>query len=119
MSYRKGAQAERRLIEILRKKGFACVRVAGSGRARFEQPDIVASNSHRIFSIECKHINDDCIYIPKQEVRALMRFSKRFGAEPVIAVRFKRTWQFWLLDDIVRTQNKNHSFRKGEGRDAI
>ncbi len=119
MSYRKGAQAERKMIEILRELGFACVRVAGSGRARFEQPDILASNRKRLLSIECKHVNSDSVYIPKEEICALLRFSKNFGAEPMLTVRFRKTWEFWHLSNIEDIENKNFCFKKGLGEKTI
>ena len=119
MSYKKGAQAERKLIEKLREKGFACARVAGSGRARFEQPDIIARNRKRLLSIECKHVNSDNVYVPKEEIGALILFSKKFGAEPILAARFRKKWCFWKLKNLKKTDNKNYCFRKNEGRASI
>jgi Holliday junction resolvase len=119
LNYRKGAQAERKLIEKLREEGFACVRVAGSGRARFEQPDVIASNGKRVMAIECKHVNSDCVYIPKEEINALLKFSREFGAEPVLAVRFKKRWCYWALESVGGVESKNHSFKKGNGKDSI
>ncbi len=116
--YKKGAQAERKMIEILRKKGFACVRVAGSGRARFEQPDIIASNRKRTLSIECKHVNSDVVYIPKEELNALIKFSKDFGAEPILAVRFKKKWEFWKLKK-EKNEKKYIGFKKNRGEKII
>jgi len=97
MSYRKGADAERRLIKLLRKRGYECVRVAGSGRARFEQPDILASNGGRVICIECKFVNKDVLYVSKEEIDALKRFATRFGCEPMLAVQFRRKWRFWKV----------------------
>ena len=119
MSYKKGAHAERKLIEMLRSQGYVCVRVAGSGRARFEQPDIIASNRKRLLSIECKHISANSVYISKEEVHALKEFSKKFGAEPIIAVRFKKKWEFWRIVNLEGTKNQYYCFRKGEGKEFI
>jgi len=100
MSYRKGADAERRLIKLLREKGYECVRVAGSGRARFEQPDVLASDGGKVICIECKFVNKDVLYISREEIDALKRFARRFGCKPVLAVQFKKRWRFWEVEKL-------------------
>ena len=115
MNYNKGAQAERRLIKKLIEKGFTCIRVAGSGRARTEQPDIIASNGTRIIAFECKRTVKKSVYIPKEEIEDLKKFSKGFKCEAVIAANIGRKWYFWDAYSIKKTQNKNYCFSAENG----
>ena len=48
----KGSKAERELISMFWKKGFAAMRAAGSGSTHHPSPDIVAGNGKYFFAIE-------------------------------------------------------------------
>lgn len=96
--YSKGACYERELLELLKNKGFAAVRVAGSGRARMEQPDLLASNGDIILGIECKYSGSNYKSIKMQEVNSLLKFCKEFGCIAVLAYRFPRMeWKFKII----------------------
>ena len=110
MSYKKGAQAERRLVKKLVAMGFACVRVAGSGRARMEQPDVISSNRKRLIAFECKRTSKKSIYVPKEEIDALKSFATRFGCEAFVAASIGKKWYFWDIFKLKRTKNRNHCF---------
>ena len=108
--YSKGADYERELIQLFKNKNFAAVRVAGSGRARMEQPDILASNGEIILGIESKYSGSDYKTIVKEEVNALVTFCKQFGCIPVLAFRFPHTeWKFMIIETMI---NENVSIKK-------
>jgi Holliday junction resolvase len=55
-------------------------------------------------AIECKATKSNSVYIPKDEVQALVKFSQMFGAEPWVAVRFARKeWLFITTEDLHET----------------
>ncbi|MEO2241607.1 MAG: Holliday junction resolvase Hjc [Euryarchaeota archaeon] len=82
MSYRKGADFERRLVEYVRRHGGEAVRVAGSGGP----VDVVAYAPARgHLAIECKVRREDRLYVRREEVEGLIAFAERFRAEPLLA----------------------------------
>lgn len=75
------------------------MRAAGSGSQHYPAPDVVASNNARTLAIECKLTTAMRQYFTKQEVRELVEFSNKFGAEPWLAVKFSRQgWWFFSID---------------------
>ncbi len=116
-NYNKGAKYERELFELLRKKGYAVVRVAGSGRARHEQPDLLASNGSSYYGIECKFSSTGYKTIEKKEVNDLILFCKEFGCIPVLAFRFTNSkWKFIVLSSYV---DSNVSVKKKDNLPSI
>lgn len=100
----KGSNAERELVSLFWKHGFAAVRVAGSGSARFPNPDVLAGNGYRRLAIECKAIRSDKIYLNEGDLKQIKDFSSIFGAESWFGVRFDNLkWKFILLEDIEKT----------------
>lgn len=101
----KGINAERELIHLFHTvEGWSAVRVAGSGSSRYPCPDILAGNSLRHLAIECKATRDEKRYLEKEDVEQLVIFSRRFGAEAWIAVRFLSCpWSFLLIEDLEDT----------------
>lgn len=91
----KGTKAERDLLHMLWDSGFAVSRMAGSGSIPLPSPDLIASNSKKIFAIECKHVKNTK-YFSKQEISELRLFAKRFGAIPIIAIKFNHKGWFFL-----------------------
>ena len=101
----KGINAERELIHMFWKKGWAAIRVAGSGSSRYPSPDVLAGNNLRKLAVECKAIKGTSKYLPKEEVEQLRQFSEIFGAEPWIGIRFdKDEWYFLTLEDLQETE---------------
>ncbi len=92
MRYRRGASAERELIKMLEKAGFAVVRSAGSHRV-----DLVAGNGRDYLCIEVKSTRSERLYLPKEDVERLVSFAERFGGRPILAVKFVNIgWRFYL-----------------------
>ncbi|NJE01865.1 Holliday junction resolvase Hjc [Thermococcus sp. JdF3] len=91
MRYRRGASAERELIKMLEKAGFAVVRSAGSKKV-----DIIAGNGKLYLCIEVKSTHDDRLYFSEEDYRKLTAFAERFGGRPVVAVKFiNNGWRFF------------------------
>jgi holliday junction resolvase Hjr len=103
----KGTNAERELVHKFWETGsWVAHRIAGSGSSKYPSPDIIASNILRKMAIECKATKSSSVYIPKDEVQALITFSKMFGAEPWVAVRFARKdWLFITTEDLHETES--------------
>jgi len=105
----KGISAERELVHRFWKTGnWACHRIAGSGSSKYPSPDLIASNNIRKLAIECKTIKSNSIYLKKEEITALKEFSRMFGAESWLSVRFNMNdWLFFNLEDLKETE-KNY-----------
>lgn len=115
----RGTNAERELVRLFWSNGWAALRVAGSGSSHYPSPDLIVGKNGRKLAIECKLTTDDKKYIPNDEISQLSYFSKVFGAESWIAVRFtSEKWRFFLSEDLPNT-GKNvvitKSFAKEKG----
>ena len=100
----KGINAERELIHMFWHNNWAAVRIAGSGSSQYPSADIIASNAKRRLVIESKLTKDPKKYFSKEEIEQLKIFSEKFGAEPWIAIKFKRdSWYFLRLADLDQT----------------
>ena len=104
----KGIGAERELIHLFWSRNWASLRVAGSGSSRYPSPDVLAGNGNRRIAIECKSSRDMVKYLTAKEVSELEKFSRIFGAEPWIGIRFNdMKWYFLSLEDL---KNSGSSF---------
>ncbi|ASJ12097.1 Holliday junction resolvase Hjc [Thermococcus thioreducens] len=103
MKYRRGAGAERELIKMLEKAGFAVVRSAGSKKV-----DIIAGNGKIHLCIEVKSTREERLYFSNEDYEKLVSFAERFGAKPVIAVKFiNNGWRFFLPESLKKS-GKNY-----------
>ncbi len=103
---KKGYRFERELIHMFWRRGFAAVRVPASGSISYPVPDIIAGNGNRYLAIEVKMRSKLPVYIPREDVENLIKFSETFGAEPFIAVRIPNMgWRFLSLNNLKRTKN--------------
>lgn len=111
---KKGIDKERDLVNYLDFKGFRAVRVAGSGGGtKKDRCDILAGNGNKIYAIELKSSSKDRIYINKAQIRELYRFSRGFGAIPVIAVKFTyEPYKFIDFNDFIYTKRGNYCIKR-------
>lgn len=108
----KGINAERELWHMFWQKGWACIRVAGSGASKYPTPDIIASNGKRVLAIECKSCKGDYQYLETDEIQKLKKFSDIFSAEPWFAIRFSNTtWKCVHLSDLKQSGNSYAVYR--------
>lgn len=113
MSKIKGNRTERELFHLFWNNGWAIVRAAGSGSTPLPAPDLIASNSKKTLAIECKAIRKGKRYLDKAEIEQLELFSKTFGAEPWIGIRFDNTdWHFVQPKHIEKSKNGNYVLSK-------
>jgi Holliday junction resolvase len=106
----KGLNAERELIHMFWSNGFASFRAAGSGSIRYPCPDIIAGNNVRKLAIEAKISGTDYQHLTGKEIDDLQEFSRIFGAEAWVAIKFKE-WFFLTPEDIKATRS-NYSVTK-------
>ena len=100
----KGSTAERYLLNLFWANGWAAMRAAGSGSTQFPCPDLLVGKNGRRLAIEVKITADNKKYFPKEEIQQLQYFSKMFGAECWVAVKFSRIpWKFFLVEDLIET----------------
>jgi Holliday junction resolvase len=94
--YRKGANAERELINKLFKKGFAVGRIAGSGTSPLPSPDIIAMKGGRAIAIECKAWDQTYLSIAREQMNELETWGKVSGSDIFVAWKLPRKGWFFL-----------------------
>jgi Holliday junction resolvase len=100
----RGCNYERQLVDLLHQRGFAAVRVAGSGAKPLPTPDIVACRKGRILAIECKTTRKNQVYLKDEQIDELKAYSKTAGAEPLLAIKFlQQQWHFLKPSRLPRT----------------
>ena len=100
----KGSNAERELLHMFWKKGWACLRSAGSGSMKYPGPDLLVGNLIRRMAIECKLTKESKLYLNQHDVEQLGEFSKVFDARPLFAVKFPKIgWLFLNIGDLEKT----------------
>lgn len=108
---KKGMKFERDLIHMLWENGYAALRTAGSGAARYPTPDVVAGNGSNFIALEVKKRSSLPVYLTENEVRELVMFSNLFGANAYIAVKIPRKeWKFIDIEQL----KKGKSYRVDE-----
>lgn len=118
MSQSKGDRRERELVNALDDAGFAVMRAPASGSAtQRELPDVLAGNGEEFFAIEVKSSSEKPIYLTGEEVEALIYFSRNFGANARIGVRFDREdWYFFHPGELHVTDGGNYRVKKEYAR---
>lgn len=106
--YNKGANAERELIKILFNKGFAVLRVAGSGVSPLPSPDVVALKKGRILAFECKAWQGDYLAIPVTTMKEEVNWARIAGAEFFVAWKIPRAG--WLFVKFENFHNAGKNF---------
>lgn len=105
---RKGIKAERELLHMFWSKGYVAMRAPSSGAIKYPCPDLLVGNTLRKLAIECKSTKAKKQYISNEQISDLKEFSRIFGAEPWIGIRFDRLeWYFLTLEDIKETNGSN------------
>ena len=109
-SKQKGTRAERELLHMLFDKKWHVIRSAGSGSIGLPNPDLLAGKDSRILAIECKSLGAENKYFKEQEIKELNQFSKKFGAEAWLAIRFDNIgWYFIQPHKLNKTKSNYYS----------
>jgi len=117
----KGAQEERELAKMLMEDGFATMRSPASGsKASYPLPDLVAGSSYRglYYAFQVKSTKRSRVYIPRESIDQLVEFSQRFGCQPIVALKFKRTRRPWIFlrpNQLKTTPSRNYKITLREG----
>lgn len=94
----RGFREERELVNRLERLGFAVLRAPASGaRTKLDRPDILAGRRGYCIAVEVKTTKGKVLYVRAESLEQLVRFADRFGAEPYLAVKFKKSGYDWLL----------------------
>ena len=103
----KGTRIERELFHMFWKTNkFGVIRVAGSGSTTLPSVDLVVGGQGRYLAIECKSIKQGRKYISPDRIKELKDFSKKFGAEPWLAIRFNnQPWYFISISDLEKSKS--------------
>ena len=96
--YNKGANAERELIKAFFDKGFAVLRVAGSGVSPLPSPDVVALKSGRIIAIECKAWKGNYLAIESKTFLDEVNWAKTAGAEFFVGWKVPHKGWFFIQE---------------------
>ena len=107
----KGTRLERELFHIFWDTNkFGVVRIAGSGSTTLPSADLLVGGQGKYFAIECKAIKKGKKYIEKERINELKEFSKKFGAQPLLAIRFNNEpWYFLKIEDLEKSK-LNYTF---------
>ena len=105
----KGSRTERELVHLFNEtNSWAAIRVAGSGLTKDPNPDVLTGNGKRYLAIECKSIKSTTKYLYPEEIKQIVDFATKFGAEPWIAIRFNiKGWYFLKPEDLEKTKSSN------------
>ena len=111
---KKGSLEERYLVKYLENNGFAATRIPASGGAtKSDRPDVLAGNSKKCYAFEVKSSKKDIIYIRKEQIEELQRFSFKFGAIPLICVKFTyKPYTLMTVSSLERTPKGNYRIRR-------
>ncbi|MFH1071946.1 MAG: Holliday junction resolvase Hjc [Nanoarchaeota archaeon] len=103
----KGINAERELIHLFWNAGWAAFRCAASGAIKYPVPDLIAGNNIRKIAIEAKVTGSTRQYFDVEEIDDLLEFSRRFGSEAWLAVKFFREGFYFIHpEDLDKTEAK-------------
>ena len=106
----KGGRTERELIHMFFDTGlFMPLRVAGSGSTTLPAPDLLVGGKGRVLAIECKS-GKKRRYIDPGQVKELLEFAGKFGAEAWIGARFDREgWYFLDVKNLHISKGGNYA----------
>lgn len=113
---KKGSLEERWLVKYLEERGYASTRIPASGGAtKSDRPDVLAGNGKNTYAFEVKSSKKDIIYIRNEQIDELIRFSKKFGATPLVCVKFTREPYVLLkVNQLLRTPKGNYKINRSD-----
>lgn len=109
--YRKGADAERELLQLLHKEGFAVLRVAGSGATALPCPDCLAFTKKRKYAFECKAWKGKYLSIAREQMQSLLYWSEQAGIPVYIAWKIPRHGWLFIKPEHFKKSKKAYSIK--------
>jgi len=97
-NYKRGARSEYYVMDRLKKKGFSCIRSAGS----HTPVDIVAGRAGKGFGIQVKRleVKENKDVLSSLAHNELIDFCKEIGLQPMVA--FKNESGFWQIEHLIK-----------------
>ena len=121
----KGTNAERELCTELWNKGYATLRAPGSGSIDRPSPDVVALRNDimhmQAYAIELKASQDGTARFREDEIIALIEWSERACAMPLVGVKPDlRSFESWLFRPVreLHETPTGYSLRKQDHKDC-
>lgn len=113
---KKGSLEERYLVNFLEDNGYAATRIPASGGAtKSDRPDVLAGNGRNCYAFEVKSSKKDVIYIRREQIMELLRFSQKFGAKPLVCVKFTRKpYTLFSVASLEQTPRGNYRVRRAD-----
>lgn len=118
---KRGSVEERWLVKYLEQHGYASTRIPASGGAtKSDRPDVLAGNGIKCYAFEVKSSKKDYIYIREEQIEELKRFSYKFGAKPLVCVKFTREpYVILKLNQLKRTAKGNYKINRSDINDGV
>jgi len=111
---KRGYDAEREIVAMLREAGFKAVRIPVSAPSNEPLPDVFAVRGDRIVAVEVKS-QEDYAYFKRRQVVKLHHFLEIHGLYPkrmaLLAAKFK--WGGWSF--MIAERLQDYSVKRGEG----
>ncbi|MEM2188807.1 MAG: Holliday junction resolvase Hjc [Thermofilaceae archaeon] len=101
---RRGYQAERDLVRMLRERGYKAVRVPVSAPSGEPLPDLFAVKGDRLLAFEVKSPRSGRAYFYREQIAKLHEFLGMFDLYPfreaVLAAKFPYRWVFKRVEGL-------------------
>ena len=118
-TYRKGAHAERELVEHFSSMGFSVIRAAGSG-VNSLSPDLLLFRQGKQYALECKAHDTLNLSIDKDQFESLQKWEDNTGITALVGWRVNRQgWRFLNLSLFTKNEKSytiglEHAWRMGK-----
>lgn len=112
-----GTRVEREVVNALDEAGFRVMRSPSSGSATTrDQPDVLVGRNGKSWAFEIKYRSGDRVQFSADEIDALTRFARGFGAAPLVIVRWRgdTTLYVYSLPSIPRTRGGNYALKRDD-----
>ncbi len=118
---KKGSNEERAVVRLFEELGYGAIRVPASGaRTKSDKPDVLAGNGRNYYAIEVKSSRNDYIYIRSEQIDELLNFASRFGATPILAVKFTYVpFKVFNPLDLNVTKSGKYTIHRSSAKDDI
>lgn len=131
MSNAIGSSWERDLVNTIDELDHGVMRIPASGAGTdHDLPDVFAGVDGESYAFEAKYSSGKPIYLTGEEIEALFRFAEKFGATPLVAIRYHVEhgdppygngndcgWRFLHLGQLYQTDGGNYRVKKQKAYD--